>query len=143
MKIKREYFLIFLILLSFSTLFWKIFSLQVIQGKKYSAFSSGIFAFDSSEKKSRGEVFFSGGEPLAVNKEIFKIIVAPEKVKDKEKTAKFLEEVLGAEKEKEIFEKLKKNEKFSFEIEDEELVEKIKESNIEGVFFDKKEKRVY
>jgi cell division protein FtsI/penicillin-binding protein 2 len=143
MKFKREYFLIFFIVLSFLAIFFRLFLLQVIEAKKYSAFSFGIFSEDILEKKSRGEVLFSGGEPLAINEEVFEIILLPEKVKDKEKISKILGEILGFEKEKEIFEKLKNNEKISFEIDDEKLLEKIKSSNVEGVYFNKKEKRVY
>jgi cell division protein FtsI/penicillin-binding protein 2 len=143
MKIKREYFLLFFIFCSFLGIFSKLFYLQVLNGKKYLAFSSGIFAADSAEKKNRGEITFSGGEPLAINKEVFEIIITPEKIIDKEKTAKILGLILGADKEKEISDKLKNNEKFFLEIEDEKLFEKIKNLNLEGVFFNKKEKRVY
>jgi len=86
---------------------------------------------------------FAGGEPLAVNREIFEAILLPEKIKDKEKILKILVEIFGFEKEKEILEKLTKNEKFSLEIEDEKILEKIKTLNEEGIFFTKKQKRVY
>jgi cell division protein FtsI/penicillin-binding protein 2 len=143
MKFKREYLFPVFIFLSFSILFFKLFSLQVLEAKKYLAFSFGIFTENDLKKKSRGEVLFSGGEPLAINQEVFEVFLLPEKVKDKEKVSKILGEILGSEKEKEIFEKLEKNEKIFFEIEDEKLLEKIKNSNVEGVFFNKKEKRVY
>ena len=143
MKFQREYFLLFFILLSFFIIFFRLFSLQVLEAKKYSAFSFGIFTKDDPKIKSRGEILCAGGEPLAINREIFEIILLPEKIEDKEKTSKILGEIFGIEKENEIFEKLKRNEKISFEIEDEKLLEKIKNSNIKGLFFNKKEKRIY
>jgi stage V sporulation protein D (sporulation-specific penicillin-binding protein) len=143
MKLKREYFFLFLIFLIFFALFFKLFSLQILEQKKYSAFSFAIFASENSKEKKRGEIYFSGGEPLAINKEIFEIIIFPEKIKEKEKISEILANFLDKEKEKEILNKLKNQEKISFEIEDEKIIEEIKRKNLEGVFFTKKQKRVY
>lgn len=143
MKLKREYFFLFLIFFSFSALFFKLFSLQILEQKKYSAFSFAIFASENSKEKKRGEVYFAGGEPLAINKEVFEIIIFPEKIKEKEKISEILANFLDKEKQKEIENKLKNQEKISFEIEDEKIIEEIKRKNLEGIFFAKKQKRVY
>ncbi|MDO8601131.1 MAG: penicillin-binding protein 2, partial [bacterium] len=84
----------------------------------------------------RGEIFFKNGESLAINKKFFSVFASPSEVKNQEKTADILEQILNLPRDF-ILEKLKKLETLyspiKNRISDEELG-KIKEAKLAGIY---------
>jgi len=144
MKNLREN-LIFSSILIFSVLLIsRLFFLQILKGNYYRALSFGIHNSFLENVEKRGEIFFSGGEPLAINREYFFVFAIPKKIKEKEKTARVLNEILNLS-ENEILEKIKEDKNFSLIKEklSEEEVEKIKNLNLPGIFVESKIGRYY
>jgi cell division protein FtsI/penicillin-binding protein 2 len=121
-----------------------LFFIQVIKGNYYRALSFGIHNSFKENVERRGEIFFSGGEPLALSREYFFVFAIPKKIKEKEKTAKILSEILNLN-ENEILEKIKEDKNFVLIKEKitEEEIEKIKKLELTGVFVDSKIGRYY
>jgi cell division protein FtsI/penicillin-binding protein 2 len=144
MKNLRENLVFCLILIFTFVLIYRLFSLQVLKGNYYRALSFGIHNSFAESVTKRGEIFFAGGEPLALNREYFFVFATPRKIGEKEKTAKTLSEILNLNEE-EILEKIKEDKNFSLIKEKltEEEVDKIKRSNLPGVFVESKIERYY
>jgi cell division protein FtsI/penicillin-binding protein 2 len=144
MKNLRENLILSFILIFSIVLITRLFYLQIIKGNYYRALSFGLHDSFSENQVKRGEIFFSGGEPLALNKEYFVLFALPNKVQEKEKTAKILSEILKMN-EKEILEKINNDKKFVIIKENlnEEELEKIKKLNLDGVFIESKIGRYY
>jgi len=144
MKNLRENLIFSFILIFAIVLISRLFFLQIIKGNYYRALAFGIHNSFLESIERRGEIFFSGGEPLALNREYFFVFAIPNKVREKEKTAKVLSEVLGLN-ENEILEKLREDKSFVLikeKLNDEE-VEKIKKSNLAGIFVESRIGRYY
>jgi cell division protein FtsI/penicillin-binding protein 2 len=144
MKNLRENLIFSFILIFALLLISRLFFLQIIKGNYYRALAFGIHNSFPENIERRGEIFFSGGEPLALNREYFFVFAIPNKVREKEKTAKVLSEVLGLN-ENEILEKLREDKSFALIKEklNEEEVEKIKKSNLTGIFVESRIGRYY
>lgn len=144
MKNLRENLVFSLILIFAIVLISRLFFLQIIKGNYYRALAFGIHNSFSENTERRGEIFFAGGEPLAINREYFFVFAIPKKIKEKEKTAKILSEILNLSEE-EILEKIKEDKNFSLIKEklSEEEIEKIKKSNLAGIFVESKIGRYY
>lgn len=143
MKFLRENLIFFLIFLFLILLYGRLFYLQIIKGNYYRALSLGLQSTFSQNIEKRGEIFFRGGEPLALNREYTFLFALPEKIKNKEKIAEILSQILMEDKNF-IFQKLNK-EKFSLIKQKltEEEVERIKKTNLEGIFLETKNGRYY
>jgi cell division protein FtsI/penicillin-binding protein 2 len=144
MKNLRENLIFSLISIFSIVLISRLFFLQILKGNYYRALSFGIHNSFKENVEKRGEIFFSGGEPLALNREYFFVFAIPQKIKKKENTAKVLSEILNLN-ENEILERIKEDKNFSLIKEKltEEEIEKIKKSNLEGIFVESKIARYY
>jgi cell division protein FtsI/penicillin-binding protein 2 len=95
MKSFRSHLVLAGILLLGAAIVGRLFSLQIKQHDLYQAWAQGQQKFFASVSGSRGEISFAGGEKLATNSAAKFVYLAPDEVKDKEKTKNILEEVLG------------------------------------------------
>jgi cell division protein FtsI (penicillin-binding protein 3)/stage V sporulation protein D (sporulation-specific penicillin-binding protein) len=144
MKNFRENLIVFLVSIFFLVLISRLFFLQVLKGNYYRALSFGIHSSFKENLVKRGEIFFSGKEPLVLNREYFYLFAIPKKIKDKEKTAKTLSEILNLSEE-EIMEKIGDQKNFSVIKKrlNEEEVDRIKKLDLEGVFLESRIERYY
>jgi cell division protein FtsI/penicillin-binding protein 2 len=144
MKNVRENFIFSLFLIFSIILTSRLVFLQILKGNYYRALSSGLHGIFAENLNERGEIFFRNGEPLALNKKYSFVFALPQKVKDKEKVAQILSEILNLEKNF-LLEKL--DEKNSFSIIKRRLTEKeleeLKKVNLDGIFIDVESVRYY
>jgi len=111
MKRWRVNFVFIVIILFGAAIISRLVYIQIIKHDLYKALAQGQQKNYQLIKGERGEIFFSGGEILATNIKGKYLFVCPEKVKEKEKTAQVLSEILGLDKEL-IFAKLRKDSLF-------------------------------
>ena len=127
--------LVFLIIILFgAVLIGCLFYIQIIKGDYYKALAYGQQKNFQIVKGERGKIFFRKGEVLATNVKGNYLSVCPDKIKEKEKTAEILSEILNIDKEL-ILTKLKKEslfEKIKTNLTEEEK-DKIKKSGLVGV----------
>ncbi|MBZ9573070.1 hypothetical protein KJA17_02735, partial [Patescibacteria group bacterium] len=132
----------FLFIGSAIILFSQLYSLQIKKGDYYGALALGQQISPEEIPGQRGEIFFSKKpEPLAQTKKKNIIYISPEKIKDKQKTAEFLGDVLSEEKEK-LLALFEKGEIIKREISDQD-VEKIEKEDLSGIHPDQILGRVY
>lgn len=144
MKNAREYLVAFFVFLLTAILIVRLFFLQIVKGNYYRALSFGIHNNFSLNNPRRGEVFFRGGEPLALNREYFFVFVLPEKIKDKEKTSEKLAQILSLDKEF-VLKTITDNRLIAVikrKLCPEEI-EKIKKEGLEGVYLETENQRYY
>ncbi len=137
--------LLFCALVIFSAgIIGRLFFIQVLQGDLYKAWARGMYGLDEEIQNERGEIFFQKGEPLAINMEWPLIYSSPEEVKEKQKTAQTLADILNLD-ESIVLEQLKKDSLYAIikkRLTDEE-VEKLKEINLTGIHLGKEVGRYY
>ncbi len=125
----------------------RLFFIQVQQADFFKALAQGLYSLEGSVWQERGEIFFQGGEPLAINMERPLVFASPQEVEDKEETAEVLASILSLDKDfllaklqKEnlynLYEPLKK--KLT-----EEEIEKINNLKIKGIYLGKEKGRYY
>jgi len=143
--IKGRLNLIFFSLILFSALiFWRLFSLQVVQGDYWRALAQGLNFLNFKETVERGEIFFNDREPLVINKNFSLVFTSFPELQDLDGTAEILSQILQMPQET-VSEKIKKNSLYSF-VKDsltEEEALKIKEANIPGVHLKENRKRYF
>ncbi|MFA6348195.1 MAG: penicillin-binding protein 2 [Candidatus Paceibacterota bacterium] len=137
--------MIFIFILGGVVLF-RLFCLQVNEGSKYKALASGQQNNVLDVEGKRGDVYFKGGEPLALTEKDPLVYVSPEEIEDKNLAAEKLAVILNMDKE-EILQRMNKSGSFYQIIKrsvSKEIADKVKEAGIKGVSIDeKKEKRYY
>ena len=111
MKKWRVNFVFIVIILFGAAIIGRLVYIQIIKRELYRALAQGQQKNSQLIKGERGEIFFSGGEILATNIKGKYLFVSPAEVKEKEKTAQTLSDILGLDKEL-IFTKLRKNSLF-------------------------------
>jgi len=142
MREKRATFLLFLIVLSFLIILIKLSSLQILKEDYYRALSFGLSIPISQQEPKRGEIFFRGGEPLAINKFYNYFVILSQKIEEKENLAEKLEQILKIPKE-DIIKDLQEKEILFLEFEaDEEKINEIKKL-LKGVWIEEGVKRYY
>ncbi len=96
--------LIGLFSLSFASLIFKLYEVQIYKGDYYEARAASIQQFSKSLLPLRGNIYFSDREgnaiPAAINKNYPSIFVVPSEVKEEEMVINFLSELTGKDKEK-------------------------------------------
>ena len=128
---------IFIILCLFgAAIIGQLVNIQIIQGEKYKALAEGRLFLQEGELAKRGEIFFKNGESLAINKKFFSVFASPAEVKDRERTAEVLGQILNLPRDF-ILEKLSKTTGTLYspmknKISDQEL-EKVKEAKLDGI----------
>jgi len=144
MRFWRINFLLALLFLFGGIIIGRLFFIQVHQGEFYRALAQGLYNISEKNEEERGEIFFRNGEPLAINMEWPLVFTSPREVKEKEKTAQKLAEVLGIDKNL-IFEKLKKDNLYEVikkRLTSEEI-ENLDKLNLAGIYLSKEKGRYY
>ena len=72
--------------------------IQIIQKEYWQALAHGQQKFFQQVYGERGEIFFRGGEPLAINREFTYVFVSPSKVEEPEIVVNALSEILNLNK---------------------------------------------
>lgn len=107
-------------------------------------YSSNIYLKTERINPSRGEIFDRHGDPLVMNRTLYKVIVEPKNIKDKEKLIWKLDKLLkigtATLEAKLALDKSWIPLKSGVELEDKQKVEKLK---LPGVIFEEEEKRFY
>lgn len=122
----------------------RLFFIQVVKGDFYKALSQGLHVSGEGAGGERGEIFFLKEEPLAINKDWPLVFLSPAEIKDKEKIAEILAEILQTDKNS-ILEKLEEDSLYAVlktRLNDEEI-EKLKKVNLAGVYLGKESGRYY
>ena len=117
----------------------EIFKSEFLQPKAYEQQSR-----DRLISPVRGSILDRNNVGIAVSKSVYSVSAVPIQVKEKEKTAQYLSEVLDIEYE-EIFEKISKKValvRLKSKI-DEETAQKIRSRSLEGINVDEDVKRIY
>ena len=88
--------LIFLFVILFEAIILtRLVSLQVRNQDFYKALAKGQQKIVTPTIGERGEIFFKNGEPIAINKTGKYVFLCPKEIKEKEKTAKILSQILN------------------------------------------------
>ncbi len=131
-----RFILVFILIILFgAVVVGRLVYIQILQYDLYKALAQGQQKSYQLSKGERGEIFFEGGEILATNIRGNYLFLSPEKIKEKEKTAQALSQILGLEKEV-ILEKINKDglfEKINVDL-TEEMKKKLREFNLPGVY---------
>ncbi|MCU0653596.1 MAG: penicillin-binding protein 2 [Candidatus Pacebacteria bacterium] len=141
----RSYSVLAAVFLLFALVVGRLYYLQVAMGEHYRVWAQGIQSFSGDAPKgNRGEIFFAGGEPLAINKDFPYAYASPLNVKDKDTAAERVAGILGLNKTdlKGKFERDALYVMVKEKIGDAEVVA-IKDAGIEGVYTAKKKLRYY
>jgi len=144
----RVNLIFFLFVLWGAAIISRLIVIQVFRADYYRALAQGQQGSFQILKGERGNVYFKGGEILATNIKRDYLFVSPKKIKEKEKTAEILSQILNLDKNY-VLEKVKKNnlfEKIKFNLTDEEkkaIKEIIKEKKLMGVYFGEENVRDY
>ncbi len=141
----RVYFVLAGIFLIYAVLVSRLYYLQIALGEHYRVWAQGLQSYARQNNGvERGEIFFSGGEPLAINKAFDYAYASPAKIADKPAAAAKMAEILGLDA-KDLEQKFSGEGLYAL-IKDrlaEEEAARIKEANIEGVYLDQKTMRYY
>src|SRR3989344_5624277 len=103
----RIHFIFIILCLFGAAIIGQLVNIQIIQGEKYKAWAEGRLFLQEGELAKRGEIFFKNGESLAINKKFFSVFASPAEVKDRERTAEVLGQILNLPRDF-ILEKLSK-----------------------------------
>ncbi len=137
--------LIFAFIFLFSAaILGKLFFIQVLQGDFYKALAQGLHILPTEKLEERGEIYFKNGESLAINWNWPLVFASPPKVKEPEKTADILSEILNLSKDF-ILEKLQGENLYALiknRLTQEEL-ELLKTKDLEGIYLGEERGRYY
>ena len=128
----------------------RLFYLQVISGKVYSALAAGQHDLYQELFPTRGEIYVgeiksSDIYPIASNREYTFVYAEPVNIKEKERAAKTIAGILSLD-EKELLERFSRDKDFYEAVKHEvadDLVSKIKDEHLEGIKFSRETKRYY
>ncbi|MDD5696644.1 MAG: penicillin-binding protein 2 [Candidatus Pacebacteria bacterium] len=141
----RINFVLILIFLAGGVVISRLFYLQVYQGDFYKAQARGQQNSLSETEGERGNVFFRGGEILALTKDAPYLFVSPEEIEEKEKTAEVLAALINEDKNS-LLEKISVPGSL-YEIVlkemDDDLAKSVEDLRLKGVHIGYKKKRYY
>jgi len=128
----------------------RLFYLQVLSGQFYGALSAGQHDLYQELFPVRGEIYVGEMKsesiyPIAANRDYTFVYAEPVNIKEKEKAAKKLAEILALD-EQELMAKFSRAKDFYEPVKHEvpdELAAKIKSENLDGIKFSKEVKRYY
>ncbi len=138
--------LLFIFLL-FILIIGKVFYIQVFQYKKLNKYASSLWSRNLPIEANRGKIFDRNGVVLADNITTTSLVLIPNQIKDKDKTAELLANILNVSKEEMMKHVSKKTSiervhpegrRLSYEIAD-----KINDLKLPGVYLVKESKREY
>jgi cell division protein FtsI/penicillin-binding protein 2 len=124
----------------------RLFFLQILNRDFYKALSQGLHTPFNETEVERGEIFFRGGEPLAINIDLPFVFASPKKINNFEETAEALSQILSLDKNS-VLEQLKKDKDKSYSLLKRKLtqqeVDDLKKLNLGGVYLDEEMVRYY
>jgi len=131
-------------------IFIRLFDLQVFKNSYYVALASGQHEFFESLVPERGQIYVEDKfskelYPLAINKKLNLVYAIPKKITDPKKVADILEPILEVSKD-ELLVRLSKSEDLYEPLKhkvSDDVIEKIKKENLEGVYFQPESWRFY
>src|SRR3989344_1665497 len=146
----RIYFCIGVFLIGFGALEARLFHLQVKKNGYYVEKAEALSSRNTEYAVRRGEVTITDRNdnviPVAVNKDFAMIYAVPKEIKNPPETAEALVPIIGWEKE-ELEAILKKNPSSLFRLlvekASDEMIQKIKEAKIGGIYKGTEQARVY
>lgn len=136
MKISREHIVLFFVLAGSLIIASRLFYLQIANGGYYKNLAEDQHNYISEEEGERGEIYFSGGEILAMTEKSAFLFISPEEIEEKEETSQLLSDILDIDKDV-IFEKASKEGSY-YEILKENLleeeIESLEDMTLSGVY---------
>ncbi|MFH1656608.1 MAG: penicillin-binding protein 2 [Candidatus Nealsonbacteria bacterium] len=111
MKKWRVNFIFIILILFGAAILGRLIFIQIIQYDLYKALAQGQQKTFESTKGDRGKIFFRGGEILATNTKRKYVFVSPSEIKEKEKIAEELSQILNIDKD-ELLKKIEKDNLF-------------------------------
>jgi len=145
MKNWRFNVLVFLIFFCFLAVIFRLFTLQVL---KHSSYETKAIMQQQTTKEilpKRGEIFLQDEYLVAINKDFYKVYAVPKDILEKEETAELLAPLLEIDAEiikERIYKDNDPYEPLKSKV-DEDVIEKIKDLNLEGIYFDTEPKRYF
>lgn len=145
MKNWRINFILISLIFTSVIIIGRLFYIQVINHKYWQALGQGQQRFFISLQGDRGEVFFQNNIPIAVNQKSNLIFAVPNKIKNPEKTADILSQILKIDKNL-ILEKFNKDsslyEVLKKKLNEEESLQ-IKKIKLSGIYLKQENIRYY
>lgn len=141
----RYIFLVVILILSITII--RVFYIQVFSYKKLNSLAEALWSRELPISADRGEIVDRNGEVLATNITTTSLVVIPGQIKDKERTAKELSEILKSDYEDMLKHVSKKTSIERVHPEGRQLsydiAEKIDNLKLDGVYLVKESKRYY
>lgn len=144
---KRMKIILVIIFVIFIIIILRVFYIQVFDYKKLNNYASNLWSRNLPIKADRGLIYDRNGVVLADNATTTSLVVIPNQIKDKEKTADKLSEILNVSYD-DIYKHISKKtsiervhpegRRLSYEIAD-----KIRNLKLEGVYLVKESQRIY
>jgi cell division protein FtsI/penicillin-binding protein 2 len=143
-KTGRINFVLLCLILANLGIVCRLYYVQITKGEHYKAWAQGLQDFSQAPAVERGEIFFKGGEPLAINKNFTLVFASPLNIQDAALSAKKLSAILNLE-EQDILERLKKDSLYSTlkkRLSDDEI-KAVKEADLVGIYLKEVKERFY
>jgi len=144
---KRERIVLLIVIFCFIVVICKVFYIQVIDYKKLNNLANNLWSRNLPIESDRGKIYTSDGTVIADNLTTVSLVFIPNQVKDKEKVANDISEILNVDKsviEEHLYKKSSiervhpEGRRLSYDIAD-----KINKLNYDGVYLLKESKRYY
>jgi len=143
-KNKRIIFLFILFIIFYFLLLYRLYNIQIVQNNKFKKIAQQEHLTSFSIKGERGNIYDRNLKKLALNVEVESLFAIPSKIKNPREAAQKISSILDL-KTKNILDKLSEKKSFVWikrKLEDTE-VKKIKNLNLEGLYFLDESKRYY
>jgi cell division protein FtsI/penicillin-binding protein 2 len=143
-KNKRIIFLFILFIIFYFLLIYRLYNIQVVQNNKFKKIAQQEHLTSFSIKGERGNIYDRNLKKLALNIEVESLFAIPSKIKKPREAAQKISSILDL-KTKNILDKLSEKKSFVWikrKLEDTEA-KKIKNLNLEGLYFLNESKRYY
>ncbi|MGB2651058.1 MAG: penicillin-binding protein 2 [Candidatus Omnitrophota bacterium] len=140
----RQYLVFIFLITLLLSLFFRLFYLQVLNFERFTELASGQHNKVLKIEPRRGAIFDRYLEPLAINLDVPSVYCDPRNVKDPERTADVLVEVLGVDRDT-VLERIKRDKVFVWikrKIDPSEA-EVLKKADLNGIYFLTESKRSY
>jgi len=141
----RTYLVFFFLIAICAGVLSRLFYLQISLGEHYRAWAQGFSDYARhNQAVERGEIFFAGGQPLAINQDFFYCYAVPIKIEDKNAAARDLARILNLD-EPTLFKKFDQGSMYALiknKLSDDEA-DAIKDASIGGIYVEKKKMRHY
>jgi len=145
----RFHALIIFFILLFGAVFWRLYWLQIVKHRHYTALAEKQYKQSRELLPQRGDILLRGGSEdyfaAAINKEMPTVFVVPAEIKDKERVVKLLSETLQISEEKIRKKVFKEND--PYEVIKRKLTveeaDRIRQAQIAGIHFENEKWRYY